>query len=78
MTGSERATAFFQGFISVPIVVFVFYIPYKIYYRTKVISIDEIDISTGRKDPVPIEVLRREREEEAAKPMYKKVWNFFF
>jgi amino acid transporter len=78
MTKSERATAFFQSFISVPIVVFVFYIPYKIIKRTRVIPIDEIDISTGRRDPVPVEVLRREREEAAARPVYKKVWSFFF
>lgn len=78
MTASERVTAFFQGFISVPIVVLVFYIPFKIIKRTKLVSIDDIDVSTGRKDPVPVEVLRREREEEAAKPIYKKIFNFFF
>ncbi|SPO20922.1 probable GAP1 - amino acid transport protein [Ustilago trichophora] len=78
MTATDRVNAFFQSFISVPIVVFVFYLPYKIFRRTKLVRIDDIDISTGRRDPVPIEVLRREREEAAARPMYKKVWNFFF
>ncbi|PWZ02680.1 hypothetical protein BCV70DRAFT_224386 [Testicularia cyperi] len=78
MTASDRATAFFQSFISVPIVVFVFWLPYKILMRTRIVPIDEIDISTGRRDPVPVEVLRREREEAAAKPIYKKVWNFLF
>ncbi|CDU23955.1 probable GAP1-amino acid transport protein [Sporisorium scitamineum] len=78
MSASDRVQAFFMGFISVPIVVFVFYIPYKLIKRTKYVNIDEIDISTGRRDPVPVEVLRREREEAAAAPAYKKVWNFFF
>ncbi|SNX81659.1 probable GAP1 - amino acid transport protein [Melanopsichium pennsylvanicum] len=78
MTGSDRATAFFQSFISVPIVVFVFYIPYKLIKRTKLVKIEDIDITTGRKDAVPVEVLRREREEAKAQPTYKKVWNFLF
>ena len=78
MTASDRVNAFFQGFISVPVVVIVFYIPFKLIKRTKVVRIDEIDISTGRRDPVPVEVLRREREEAAARPWYKKVYNFIF
>ncbi|KAJ9476812.1 General amino-acid permease GAP1 [Pseudozyma hubeiensis] len=78
MTATDRVNAFFQGFISVPIVVLVFYLPYKFIKRSKYVSIEDIDISTGRRDPVPVEVLRREREEAAAQPIYKKVWNFFF
>lgn len=78
MSPTDRVNAFFQGFISVPIVVLVFYLPYKFIRRSKYVNVEDIDISTGRRDPVPVEVLRREREEAAAKPMYKKVWNFFF
>ncbi|KAJ1603047.1 hypothetical protein NDA14_003142 [Ustilago hordei] len=78
MSKSDRVNAFFQGFISVPVVVLVFLIPYKLIKRTRFVKIDEIDISTGRRDPVPVEVLRREREEEKAKPLYNRVWNFFF
>ncbi|SYW86206.1 probable GAP1 - amino acid transport protein [Ustilago bromivora] len=78
MSKTDRVNAFFQGFISVPVVVLVFLIPYKLIKRTRFVKIDEIDISTGRRDPVPVEVLRREREEEKAKPLYNRVWNFFF
>ncbi|GAC95553.1 potential general amino acid permease [Pseudozyma hubeiensis SY62] len=78
MSATDRVNAFFQGFISVPIVVLVFYLPYKFIKRSKYVNIEDIDISTGRRDPVPVEVLRREREEAAAQPIYKKVWNFFF
>lgn len=78
MSATERANAFFQSFLSVPVVVFVFYLPYKFFMRSKYVDIDDIDISTGRRDPVPVEVLRREREEAAALPMYKKIWHFLF
>lgn len=78
LSPSDRVNAFFQGFISVPIVVIVFWLPYKIIKKTKIVKIDEIDISTGRRDPVPIEVLRREREEARNAPLHKKIWNFFF
>lgn len=78
LTASERAQGFFKSFISVPIVVFVFYLPYKFIKRTRFIPIDEIDITTGRKDPVPVEVLRREREEAKNRPLWKKIFRAIF
>ncbi|PWN47082.1 amino acid permease [Violaceomyces palustris] len=78
LTPKERVSTFFQGFISVPIVVLVFYIPYKFIKRSRYIPIDEIDIHTGRRDPVPVEVLRREREEAANLPLFKKIVRAIF
>ncbi|KAN0063056.1 hypothetical protein ACQY0O_004219 [Thecaphora frezii] len=77
MTSSDRVISFFQSFLSVPIVV-IFWLGYKFYYRTRIVPIDEIDITTGRRDPVPVEVLRREREEARARPLWKKIYQAIF
>jgi amino acid transporter len=69
--GSSRATAFFQAFLAAPVVV-IFYIPYKIFLKTPFVKVSEMDITTGRLDYIPVEVLRREREEERAKPIWKR------
>ncbi|EPQ28828.1 uncharacterized protein PFL1_03631 [Pseudozyma flocculosa PF-1] len=77
MTSSDRVTAFFMSFISVPIVI-LFWAFWKIVHRSKIVAIDEIDITTGRRDPVPVEVLRREREEAAARPLHIKIFKAIF
>ncbi|KAI9733445.1 MAG: hypothetical protein M1818_007193 [Claussenomyces sp. TS43310] len=44
-----RAMDFFEAYLAMPVVV-VFYACYKVYYRTKWIRIDEIDLNTGRSE----------------------------
>lgn len=73
LNANDRAQAFFQGYLAAP-VVFLFFIGYKFWYRTRFVKISQIDVDTGRKDPVPLEVLRQEREEAAAAPLYMKVY----
>lgn len=76
-TAQERATAFFQAFLAVPVVIF-FYVPYKLYYRTPFVKVSEMDITTGRLEWIPLDVLRREREEEKQRPIWKKVYQAIF
>lgn len=73
---SDRVNDFFIAFLAAPIVV-LFYVAYKVIKRPSFVRVSEMDISTGRKS-VPLQVLRQEREEEAAKPIYVRVWNFIF
>lgn len=77
LTPSERGNKFFLNFLAFPVVV-VFYIAYKLYTRCSYVRVDEMDVVTGRLQPIPLEVLRREREELRNAPLYKRIWNFFF
>ncbi|CEH15335.1 amino acid permease [Ceraceosorus bombacis] len=74
-TPAGRASDFFQSYLAFPVVI-VCYLVCKVVTKSRVIRIDEVDLSTGRRDPVPVQVLRAEREEAAAQPFYIKLYKF--
>ena len=76
-TPRQRVNAFFLAFLATPVVL-VFYIFWKIVKRTSFVRLDEMDITTGRMQPVPLEVLRREREEARQQPIFKRILNALF
>ena len=76
MNASDRAYNFFYGMISLPIVI-VFFIVHKLWTRSRFVRLNEIDIHTGRRDPVSLEVLEQERAEDRAKPIGIKILDFF-
>ena len=77
MTSNDRANSFFESMISLIIVLAVFGV-HKLYTRSRVVHMNEIDVQTGRRDPVSLEVLEQERAEERAKPFILKLKDFFF
>lgn len=77
MTGSDRAYNFFEYMLSLPIAL-AFFFGHKLWYRTKYVRFDDIDVQTGRRDPVSEEVLEQERAEERAKPLYLKIFDAIF
>lgn len=77
MTGEDRAYYFFKQMLSLPVVL-VFYLGHKLYTRSRFVRVSEIDIHTGRRDPVPLEVLEQERAEARALPIHKRILNIFF
>lgn len=77
MSGSDRANSFFESMISLIIVLAVFF-AHKLWTRSRVVHVNEIDVQTGRRDPVSLEVLEQERAEERAKPFILKLKDFFF
>jgi len=76
-SSSDRGNYFFEEMLSLPITI-AFYIFYKIWKRPRIPKLAEIDLHTGRRDPVPLEVLEQERAEAKALPFWKKVYEFFF
>ncbi|WFD44713.1 hypothetical protein MPSI1_003383 [Malassezia psittaci] len=76
MTAQERASSFFNYMLSLPVAL-VFFLGHKIYSRSRYVRLSEIDIHTGRRDPVSLEVLEQERAEDRAKPFYLKIIDFF-
>ncbi|WFD00650.1 hypothetical protein MYAM1_003401 [Malassezia yamatoensis] len=76
MSAQERADSFFNYMLSLPVAI-VFFLGHKIYSRSRYVRLSEIDIHTGRRDPVSLEVLDQERAEDRAKPFYLKIVDFF-
>ncbi|KAL9045009.1 MAG: hypothetical protein Q9214_001895 [Letrouitia sp. 1 TL-2023] len=67
--------SFFQGYLAVPMVL-VFYIPYKIYYRTSVLRCKNMDLKSGVRELNLHELVAEEELEKAAWPKWKKAYKF--
>lgn len=75
MPSGEIAENFFLKWMSAPIIL-TFYLAHKIFYRTKVIRIADMDIDTGRRDwNLPI-LVAQEKEERDAWPQWKRFYKF--
>jgi amino acid permease len=71
--GKTAAQHFFLQYMCVPIVV-AMYLGHKIWFRTRVVRIKEMDVDTGRREwHLPI-LVEREREEMRAWPLWKRVY----
>lgn len=70
------AREFFLQYMAVPIVL-VMYLAHKVWYRTRVVRIADIDVDTGRRDfNLPI-LVAQEREEMGSWPAWKRCYRFF-
>jgi amino acid transporter len=70
------ARQFFLEYMAVPIVL-VMYLVHKLWYRTKVVRIKDMDVDTGRRDfNLPI-LVAQEREEMGGWPAWKRCYRFF-
>ena len=72
----DNVSNFFEAYLAAPVVL-AFYIPYKIYYRTKVMRSRDMDLHTGRRDLNIAELLAEERAEQGSWPKWKKAYKFF-
>jgi amino acid transporter len=75
-TASELVYAFFSSYLAAPVVL-AFFIPYKLYYRTKFVRSHEVDLDTGRRDLDIQHLIDQERAEQAAWPKWKKFYKLF-
>ncbi|KAA8894141.1 amino acid permease-domain-containing protein [Sphaerosporella brunnea] len=71
-----NAQDFFSVYLAVPVVI-LFYIPFKIYYKTPFIRAKDMDLVTGRRELNLDAILAEERAEQATWPMWKKTYKFF-
>jgi amino acid transporter len=74
---SPRSAAqnFFLQYLCAPIVA-ACYVGYKLWFRTRVVRVDEMDVDTGRRDfNLPI-LMAREGRERRGMPGWKKVYKF--
>ncbi|KAJ4173849.1 histidine permease [Fusarium falciforme] len=74
-SSAEIASNFFHKWVGAPCVL-IFFIGHKLYYRTTFVTIQDMDVDTGRRDfNVPI-LVAQEREERASWPAWKKYYKF--
>lgn len=77
MTPSERATNWFQSCLALPICI-IFYIAGRFTLKgAGWIPLSQIDCTTGRKEAPSLEELQAEREAAKARPLWRKVADFF-
>ncbi len=76
LTTSELIVNFFQAYLAAPIVI-ACYVPYKLLYKTPFITVETMDLKTGRRDLDLGHLLAEERAEKAAWPRWKKVYKWF-
>lgn len=74
--GKPDAETFFSIYLTVP-VVFAFYIPYKLIYKTPFVRSADMDLVTGRREMDLDSLLAEERAERAAWPRWKKMYVYF-
>ncbi|KAG5933688.1 hypothetical protein E4U53_000897 [Claviceps sorghi] len=75
MDSSRVAQNFFLKFMGVPII-FAFYVGHKVFYRTGLVRIRDMDIDTGRRDfNLPV-LIAQEEEERATWPRWKRYYKF--
>jgi amino acid transporter len=73
MTAGERTKSWFEAYLAAPIVL-LFFISYKLIFRTKFKKLSEIDVTSGRREMNLAEILAEERAEKAKWPMWKKIY----
>lgn len=70
------AERFFANYLAVPIVL-VFYLGFKVFYRTPFVRAKDMDLTTGRRELDISALLAEERVERAQWPAWKKAYKFF-
>jgi len=75
MSVGKRVENFFLAFLALPVVL-VFFLVYKVWYRTSLLRTADMDLHTGMRDINITELLEQEREEKRAWPKWKKMYKF--
>jgi amino acid transporter len=70
---SGKVQTFFLSVMAIPIIL-IFYLVHKMWFRTSIIRVDEMDIKTGRRYFRVHIATEQEREERSRWPMWKRVY----
>jgi amino acid transporter len=76
MTTRELVYNFFSVYLAAPVII-AFYIPYKLWYKTKFVRTSEVDLTTGRRELDIQHLIEQERAEQKQWPKWKKAYKFF-
>ena len=70
---SGQATNFFQAYLAAPVVI-LFYICYKVWFKTPFMRCKDMDLSTGMRELNLPQLIAEEKAERAAWPKWKKMY----
>jgi amino acid transporter len=70
-TAAQNVSDFFQQYLTVPVIL-LFYLAYKIYYRTPIMKVEMMDLSTGMRELNIKDLLAQERLEQSQWPRWKR------
>ncbi|CAD6447762.1 53b168ca-8121-486b-b77d-076cbc4941f9 [Sclerotinia trifoliorum] len=73
LSPSGVAQSFFLAYLAAPVVL-MFYIPYKIYYKTPFMKAEDMDLTTGKRDLDTPALIEQDRLEKAAWPRWKRIY----
>ncbi|EXJ63641.1 uncharacterized protein A1O5_11402 [Cladophialophora psammophila CBS 110553] len=76
MSSSERTKILFEGYLAAPVVI-AFYLGFKIWKRTPIRRVKDIDVVSGRREIDLEHILAEERAIRATWPWWKRTWNTF-
>lgn len=77
LTGGERVRAWFSVYLGFPVIL-AFYVPYKFWFKTRVMRSNKMDLKTGMRMDIDLgELLAEERAEKRAWSRGKKAYKFF-
>ncbi|KAI9744809.1 MAG: glyceraldehyde-3-phosphate dehydrogenase 1 [Claussenomyces sp. TS43310] len=68
---ARQAENFFENYLTAPVIL-ICYLGYKIYFRTSIVHVKDMDLQTGVRELNLTEILRAEREEQALWPVWKR------
>ena len=71
-----QAMSFFKVYLAAPVVI-LFYVPYKIWFRTPFIRTYNMDLHTGIRDLNVSELIADEKAERETWPAWKRMYKFF-
>jgi amino acid transporter len=75
-TTGELVENFFEVYLAAPIVI-LFFVVFKFWKKTKFKKIQDIDVTSGRREMNLAELMAEERAEQAKWPKWKKYYKFF-
>lgn len=77
LSGAERVRSWFAVYLGCPVIL-TFYLPYKFWFKTKIMRSSRMDLKTGMRMDIDIaELLAEERAEKRAWSRSKKAYKFF-
>ncbi|EEP82895.1 general amino-acid permease GAP1 [Uncinocarpus reesii 1704] len=71
-----RVENWFSVYLAAPIVI-LFYVPYKLLFKTKIVRAKDMDLKTGRRDRDLAHLIAEEQAERAEWPAWKRFYRFF-
>ena len=70
-TAMDSVVNFFQSYMAAPVIL-LFYVAYKLWYRTPFMKVEDMDLTTGMRELNLLELLVEERKEQAEWPRWKR------